>query len=561
MASLAHMSDDELMKIASGPSAPTSGAPATEKPAASLAHISDEDLMKAAGVSSAAPAETISPLNSALQGAGQGLTFGYSDEGIAAAKTLRDKFVHGDKSDFSEIYARNVAKERADLVDAQKANPGSYIGGNVAGSLPTLLIPGLGIAREAGLAATLGKAALQGGLMASGESTANPLSDPQQFATDTAEGAAIGGATQGLFSGVGSVLNKLTPTALKELAAERAVKAATGQNVSALRKITGTTLGSAGDVGAAEAGIRKVGTDILDQGALGATDTVEDLAPKLAEARKTFGGKIGEVATAIDAVVPEAVDSKKIASEILDYASSIPETVAGKKLQERLVAEAANFEQLPGMSFTMAQDFKNQFKFKPVDADALISNQDATNKIRSIIGSNMDETAEKIAAGGGEGAELIGQYKDFKSKYGSFKAASDAATDRVQKNLSNRFVSPSDYALGIGAGGATYLAGQAQGKDGGSGLETLGYGALAAFANKQARTRGSSLAAVTAHTLGNLFEKSPQFAKTFGQLILDAAQRGPASLVATHNLLLKDDPQYRQQVRAAGGLTLPGGTP
>ncbi len=124
-----------------------------------------------------------------------------------------------------------------------------------------MAIPGLGIARGASAASAMTRAALQGGLMASGESTANPLKEPERFGVDIGKGATAGGLMQGAFSGLGNVASKFAPEALRQAAAERAVKATTGQNVSALRKMTGSTLNSAGDVQKIERGLKKTGSD------------------------------------------------------------------------------------------------------------------------------------------------------------------------------------------------------------------------------------------------------------------------------------------------------------
>jgi hypothetical protein len=489
------------------------------------------------------PGAVMEPEQSALYGAGQGLTFGYSDEILGALKAAKDRLGGGS---YPDLYKARVAKEREDLAKAQEQNPKSYLAGNIAGSIPTMAIPGLGIAKGASLGTALGRAALQGGLMASGESTANPLESPEklrEFAADTTRGAATGAAMQGIFSGIGKGIEKLTPESLRQTAAERAVKATTGQNISALRKMTGTTLGSAGDVDKVERGLRKVGSDIANEGVLGAFDKVEDLAPKLAQSREKYGKLIGQVGTQIDEAVPQAVDAKKIANTMADYATSIPQTESGKRLQEKILAEAANFENMGKVTFEEAQKLKNQFKFKPQDADALISNQDATNKLRSIIGKEMDDTVEGLAAKGGELGDLIKNYKDYKGKYGSFKGASDAATDRVQKNLSNRFVSPSDYGVGATTGVLGALT-DSQDKNDDSRMKYLLYGALGAMGNKFARERGSALASRAASEIANALEKSPDFAKKFGSLLIDAAKRGPAALTTTHAIMMKK-PEYR----------------
>lgn len=556
MPDLSKMSDEDLLKIANGGKA--------AKPT-SVADLSDEQLMeiasgkkKQAEASSEAPRESsglmkwmsmLSKGEAAKQGALQTGSFGYSDEIAAAGGALKDKLSSNEP--IKDIYGRRVAQERAEVDRAREVEPEAYLAGSVGTAVPMAFVPGIGVARGATLAGGVGRAALSGGLMGSGESTANPLSDTAQFAKDTAGGAAVGGATQGVLSGAGaglqaggSALKGWISKGLSNLAEDRAVKAATGQNISALRKMAGTTLQSGGDIEKAQAAIRRVGRDMLDEGSVGMLDTVEDLAPKLAGSRKAYGEQIGKIGEEIDKAVPNAVDSKKIAQEILDYAQDIPKTEAGKKLQDRLMAEAANFEEMGRMSFTDAQKFKNQFKYRAVDADALISNQDATNKIRSIISKNMDETAESIAKKGGAEADLISSYGEVKSKYGSFKSAADAATDRVQKDLSIRFVSPSDTAIGLGTGVAGYASQNNKGGPEGA-AKSIAYGALAAMVNKQARTRGSAFVSSISNSIAKALE-NPGFATKFGNIIAEAAKKGPVALVGTHELLMQDQ-GYRQQ--------------
>jgi hypothetical protein len=79
----------------------------------------------------------------------------------------------------------------------REANPGWYIGGQVAGAIPSMLIPGGGVARGASLAATARNAALAGGAaggiygFGSGDSLADRAIGAGQGA---GFGAAVGGA-------------------------------------------------------------------------------------------------------------------------------------------------------------------------------------------------------------------------------------------------------------------------------------------------------------------------------------------------------------------------------
>jgi len=515
---------------------------------------------------------------SMLYGAGQGLTFGFADEGLAGAKALYDKARDG--RDFSEAYAERLPKERAELERA-RANSKSYMAGALGGGLATSFLPGIGwanVGKGATVAGQMGRAALAGGLAGAGESKGNLLNDQGQLAKDVALGAGTGAAFQGLLSRGSNELSKL-PAFARQKSAERAVKATTGQNVRALRKMSGTTHDSAGDVEKFLGGIRKVGDDIIDEVTpsgkplLGAFDSVEDLAPKMASARKHYGEKLGEVGKAVDSFYPEgSVDGKKIAEKLAAYAEKLPDVDRGTATIDRILTVASQFDKKGKMTFEQAKLFKNQFKHEPTNADLLVGNKDVTNKIRSIIGGQMDDTASSleknlsqvkmerpisVTPGGGIPPsplgenkmsvnpddfqkvqyikELLGKYGHFKGKYGSFKQASDAATDRVQKNLSNRLVSPSDY----GVGGMTAVASAAAT---GNPLMAL-VGVAGAAANKIARERGSSATSVALRKISEL-AKNPLFANKYSKKILNAAADGPTAMLGVHAVLMNTDPDY-----------------
>lgn len=487
---------------------------------------------------------------SAVQGALQGASLGFADEIVGAAKTAKDAILKPETRGLNELaktYQKYRDESRGSFELARQDNPLSYTGGEVTGSIGTAFVPGFGwmnAAKGASTAAKLGKAAAAGGIIGAGTSNVDQIQG--QFGDnvgglvgDIAQGAATGAVVQGAFSGAGSVAQGIVDR-FKYVPETRAVKAVTGQNISALRQIADTTLKSPGDINAAQNRIVKVGRDILDEpGVLGPLSKVEDMAPKLAEARTKYGQLIGDVGAKIDELAPGAVDANNIANNIIKYAESIPETMQGQKLRDKLVEEAANFEKIGNLSFTDAQKFKNQFKYKAVDADALISNQDATNALRKIIGGEMDQTAAKLAEQGPpEVQDLLKNYAQYKSKYGSFKAASDAATDRVQKNLTNRFVSPSDYGIGAAIGTAQSLA------HGGIGPGTVALGVGAAAANKFARERGSALAARTAEGILKAYKSNGvQGLIETARPLIDAVRQGNPSAVATFQILNQSNPR------------------
>lgn len=199
---------------------------------------------------------------------------------------------------------------------------------------------------------------------------------------------------------------------LAKIAEERAVKASTGENVRAIRKLARVEGKSAGDVERAEANLRQSGRHLLEDTeggpAVGWVSKSGDIAERASEKRKAYGRKIGDVGKAVDTAAPEgAISGAALAKELRDYAATIPPVGKGAALRERLEAEAVNMEAMGPMSFKKAQQVKNQFPFEPQAADALISSKDVTNKIQGMVGGKMDEAvAAAPQSMSGKGAAL-----------------------------------------------------------------------------------------------------------------------------------------------------------
>ncbi len=125
---------------------------------------------------------------------GQGLTFGFADEGLAGLSTLKDKW-DGDDRSVSDIYAGRVAEERARLQRVRDEHPVLSVGAELVGGALT----GGGLARVG--AKTLG-------------STAARLSSTiaRRIGTGIASGAA-GGAVAGYGTAEGDAREQLASTA------------------------------------------------------------------------------------------------------------------------------------------------------------------------------------------------------------------------------------------------------------------------------------------------------------------------------------------------------------
>ncbi len=144
-----------------------------------------------------------STLSAAAQGAGQGITFGFSDEIEGGARALYDTLVGG--KDFSKSYDKRVATARQRLRRAQETNPYAFYGAELGSAF---LVPGglakagIGSLSRAAARQALGRRMRQGALEGAAYGAAYGAGTGEGV-----EGRLSGAATGGLIGGgVGAVL-------------------------------------------------------------------------------------------------------------------------------------------------------------------------------------------------------------------------------------------------------------------------------------------------------------------------------------------------------------------
>lgn len=138
-----------------------------------------------------------SKIESALRGLGQGLSFGFADELTAL----------GESALTNKTYQQALAESRANYETANKANPATYMAGDIAGSvLPVIASGGAGLAGLAGRGAVrmAGSGAIQGALRGAGD--APTMND---IAGEMGKGALGGALAGGALAGMGAVGNAL----------------------------------------------------------------------------------------------------------------------------------------------------------------------------------------------------------------------------------------------------------------------------------------------------------------------------------------------------------------
>lgn len=189
----------------------------------------------------------VSQIESALRGAAQGASFGFADELTGAVES---GLINPEKT-----YEQARNESRANYQQAQQANPGTYMAGNIGGAIAPALISGgtsalgsglatAGVIGSAGaktIAGLAAQGAIQGGLQGLGESEGDNIGD---IARDVASGAALGGVTGGVLGGASRGISKAVDmlpsgTAIKEGIENRVAGGITGlsdEGVDVLRK-------------------------------------------------------------------------------------------------------------------------------------------------------------------------------------------------------------------------------------------------------------------------------------------------------------------------------------
>jgi len=178
-----------------------------------------------------------SELESAGRGAIQGASFGLRDEAagalkspMGALKAIANKFGGEFSDEDLEEYKRERDESRQLDKQASEANPKSYMAGQVGGALATSVVPGLGGAGVAKLAA-------QGAAQGLGNSEAEDLAGNVR---DTAIGAGIGAATGAagkLLNKAGSVGKEVLEDVATAPIGQKAAESAMGNTSAGLSKL------------------------------------------------------------------------------------------------------------------------------------------------------------------------------------------------------------------------------------------------------------------------------------------------------------------------------------
>lgn len=155
------------------------------------------------------------PVEAGAMGAAQGALFDFGDELYGGGKALYDIATGPEElKELVDVYRKRRDEARKELELASEDQPIAYTGGQIAGSIGTGFIPGLGMLNAAkgagylGKGGVLAKGALSGALGGAGVSEAETIGE---LGRDIREGAGYGMAAGGLLKGAGQVASAINP--------------------------------------------------------------------------------------------------------------------------------------------------------------------------------------------------------------------------------------------------------------------------------------------------------------------------------------------------------------
>lgn len=424
---------------------------------------------------------------------------------------LQDKLFADDDQTFEQYYERERKRAEADRQRIRDQAPewtkpvGSIAGAttNFAVGMPQVAGAGLvgGLSRIAG---TAGMAGLERGL-----SNPNRLFDSEE----AQQGAGIAGGIQAGVETALPVIGKVASIPfvqrnidrfatgmksaedwLRNQAGQRAVKAGFGQNVKAFREYAE----NGGIDRIAEKGNQLLQDDWYGPKVVAFGRNVEETGNRARAKQAVLRNEFERLGAQIDEVAPNSVSGKDVAQHIRNWGNeNLTRLSHDQAKMQRLEELAAEYEALGDFSFKEAQAFKNSFKPPNFNqpSTSFVQESDIQPMLKKSFGEAMNTAAERASKIPGA-EETAADYARVKEAYSAVRPIARESERRQIQDLSNRYVSPSDYAMA-----ATQVVADPSGN--------AAKGALAAFINKQARTRGSAAAASTANRMANTLGYRP----------------------------------------------------
>lgn len=477
---------------------------------------------KKAKAASAKP--EITELESLGRGALQNASLGFSDEITGGIEALWEA-AKGDPRTFGELYEQFRDESRANNENAQKANPKSYMAGQIAGAIAAAAVPGtlaargaLGAGRVAQAASALNSTAGligQGAAQGLGESKADNLGG---MARDAGAGAGAGLLALGAGKALGAAGAEVSPYVQKafnkvgdfadNVAESRAYKAIDPTG-SQLRGISAA---------ADDATARNVGRVALEEGII---------SDGLGSFPKTLTSLLSD-SPSISAMQNTAKNSmSRVHGELNDFVADS----AGTSLKKSSLLSGLD-DVVSSMNKPVKSDSYVRSLIEKMDNN--ISLEDAIN-LRKEIGdlvkwdSNIQTAEEKLAEKAYHSLNnLLDTYFPGYKPIRAEEEIMNKIKYGLRNSKSSEAITKGDFitgAFGLGAGGPI-----------GAGVGLAG--------KKMLSIHGNQMAAVGANKISEIVKKTPQALGKFAPTLQQALQRG--TLPAVHHMLQQSNPEYRQ---------------
>ena len=390
----------------------------------------------------------------------------------------------------------DLRNRQREFLRASKDNPGSDIAGALIAPDPfsKVLSPGM--------------AALSGYLGADPSNDAAKEEGAKWGLLTGAAGTLLG---EGVSRGAGEVLGGVSGK-LRDFGRKRAIA---------------TLSPSKTDVGVMQnfpGRVQEIADDLYGSKMIGPLSNTEDVAKRLAPEVERRGARKGAVLAAVDS--PDAVNPTDLADRIRYDATQELQPYAAKEAAfERALDEA---DKIAGKYDKLSLADSERFVKSGYDDAAqkasrtearggvLPGETEALDVVRRAVKKQNEDIFAKRAAG----TPMEGEFVKSKQAYGRLAEALNIADKTGGPKAANRFLSPTDYAMGISAGHAREVE-NAMSKP----VESTLTGLAAALAHNQLRTRGAALMTHAGY-------KGSTAAKWLGEVVgsEEASKSGSAAL-------------------------------
>lgn len=332
-----------------------------------------------------------------------------------------------------------------DEMDSELKNTG---GGTKAIGTAVGLIPGLvtgGAAPE--LTATVPRAATTAGLLGAAQ---NPGDEPGKIDPIQAKERAKSGLVNAAIGGVvakGAQALEGASEGLKSTANLRALKQS-GAMLRDLRSLDNTGR------------LERAGQLLLDEGIVTKGATLDSIEQKTHDALNRYGNQILGVENGIDAHVPNMIKNGQ--GEILPnrmkmadrIERDVIEPLKGSSATEKLIPQVQDYADSlrakGNTPLTFAEARKEKLGFdKILNWDKTQSpSLELTKQVRGAINKEIEDSVRRLSDSTKD--PIYEAWKNAKDKFGTLQKVNDIAQDKQFREMANRYISPSDYGMGLG---------------------------------------------------------------------------------------------------------------